>query len=455
MTGYRTASALVDDDEGTFLDLATALGVTPAGRVDNPVFFTGFVTRPDVVASGLLAVADVAAARYADPGLMQRLKQLDPVVTAGGDRLRFESFSACNGVYARFDLDREGLGSSEVGFGTTNIDINQPLRTALARTGRVEALHLSVGATELRVSTPATTHVERKVTLPERWVRGLAEVPRLSSTLRTAARLTGPAVGQFLGSLPRSAPPGPTLHLVPSGRGFRTARVPVVGAVPLIGSSRLRGSDRVARHATALTVLTSPDQVTGWVFDLPGGRFTLVLSPHPYRGFSGEGTLLTLLTHGAAESAGRKLHETLGWEPTVDPDALAARTGLDAEAVAAGLAWLAASGRLGYDLTEQRYFHRELPVDSEKVARRHPRLTEARKLLEGGAVTPQGDGWSVRGNYGTYRISTGTGESPMRCECTWEHEHSGTRGPCKHILAVLLSRHPEDRAAPEEQAGAD
>ena len=119
MSGYVAESVLTEQADGAHLDLATALGVTPGGRVDNPVFFTGFVARPDIAAAGLLAVADIAASRYADAGLGKRLANLDPVVTAGGDRLRFESFSACNGVYARFDLTRDGLGSAEVGFGTT------------------------------------------------------------------------------------------------------------------------------------------------------------------------------------------------------------------------------------------------------------------------------------------------------------------------------------------------
>ncbi|WP_205859537.1 SWIM zinc finger family protein [Phycicoccus flavus] len=29
----------------------------------------------------------------------------------------------------------------------------------------------------------------------------------------------------------------------------------------------------------------------------------------------------------------------------------------------------------------------------------------------------------------------------MRCTCRWEAEHAGSRGPCKHALAVLLSLH--------------
>ena len=437
MSGYVAESALTEQADGAHLDLATALGVTPGGRIDNPVFFTGFVTRPDVAAAGLLAVADIAASRYADAGLAQRLANLDPVVTAGGDRLRFESFSACNGVYARFDLNRAGLGSSEVGFGTTNIDINLPLRTALARINRSEALHLSVGKQEVRASSLSGTHVERKVALPDRWVRGFAEVPALTVEATVAARLTGPAITRFLGGLPRVAPPGPNVHLLPFGGGLRSSRARVPGAVPLSGTARLRGCDRIARHASALTVCTTPSGTTAWIFDVDGGRFTVLLSPDPFRGFSGEGGLLALLTHPRAERHGRCLLEALGWAPKVDAAQLARDTGLTGDEVAAGLAWLAASGRLGYDIVDRAYFHRELPVDSEKVVRRNPRLTAARKLVDGGGVVRQTKRWVVRaGHGGWYAIPDAV---PLRCECTWEREYAGTRGPCKHILAVVLS----------------
>jgi len=52
------------------------------------------------------------------------------------------------------------------------------------------------------------------------------------------------------------------------------------------------------------------------------------------------------------------------------------------------------------------------------------------------SVRPRQGGWTVRGSYGDYEIDN---TSPLRCQCAWEREHSGTRGPCKHILAVLLS----------------
>lgn len=444
MTGYQTASELTRSRDGQRLDLATALGVTPSGLVENPTFFTGFVDRPDVTAAGLLAVADVAGSRYADAGLMSRLASLDPVVTAGGDRLRFESFSGCNGVHARFDLLREGLGDSDVGFGTTNIDVNRPLRTALARVDRAEPLHLSIGREELRASSLTGTHVERKVALPERWIRGLAEVPTLLANMRPAAELLGPAIGQFLARLPRIAPPGPDLYVVP-GRGlWRTTTRPVPGGIPLRGASRLRGSDRVVRHATRMSVHVNDNGTTAWVFDVPGGRLTLVVSPDPFRGFAGEGTLLTLLTRSDAETYGRRLLAEIGWTAQVDPLALAAATGLDDGRVASGLAWLAASGRLGYDLSEQAWFHRELPIDVEKVLRRNPRLTSAKRLVADGSV--QADlnqpRWRVRGAHHQIYDVVST-EGRLRCSCAWEAEHNGGRGPCKHVLAVVITLHDD------------
>ena len=79
---------------------------TSGGSGANPRFFEGFVTTPQPVAQGLLAVAEVARSRY-----HQRTdwSSLDPVVTGSADMLRFESFSGCCGVYARMDVLPAGL----------------------------------------------------------------------------------------------------------------------------------------------------------------------------------------------------------------------------------------------------------------------------------------------------------------------------------------------------------
>ena len=445
VSGYAAASALVDGPAGPRLGLETATALTPTGLVERPVFFSGFPARPEVLAAGLLAVADVAATTYADFGQAKRLANLDPVVTASGDRMRFESFSGCNSVHARLDLLPDGISEGEVGFGTTNVDINQPLRTALARMGGTALLHLTVGPDEVRASTPDDQHVERKVDLPDRWVRGLAEVPYVSAAMTVRAELTGGAIGRFARDLPRAGSPGPTVHLVPAAGGVRLLPRALPGSIAVPGATRLRGMDRVLRFATSLTLHTDPHGATAWVFALPGARLTLVLTAHPYRGFSGEGGLLLRLVDRASEAHGRALLVDLGWAPAVDPARLVATTGLVPDEVAGGLAWLAASGRLGHDLTDAGWFHRELPVDAEQVIRRNPRLRNAQALAATDGVRPVRPGeWRVRGTgtgtgTGTGHTVSGASSVDLACTCPWAESHATGRGPCKHVLAVVLT----------------
>ncbi|MGY6500686.1 MAG: SWIM zinc finger family protein [Acidimicrobiales bacterium] len=448
MSTYATASRLFDRDGGQVLDLATGLGRTPTGLVDHPDFFDGFLARPDIAAASILAVADVAASRYADLGQAARLANLDPVVTAGSDRLRFESFSACNGVYARFDLLPDGIDAGRVGAGTTNVDINQPLRTALAGIGRSELMHLGVGAEGLRVSTPDQQHEEREVDLPDRWIRGMAETAVLLRDVTLVATLQGPTVGQFLSGLPRGTGPGPTVFLRHTPRGMRASPEEGPGTVQLAGTTRLGAAVRIARFARRLDVYRGSHGNSAWVFAMPGGRLTLFLTSSPWRGFSGEGALLRLLTVDGGETQGQAILERLAWEPVVDTEALATATGLAADAAETGLAWLAASGRIGFDLTENSYFHRELPLDTDDaLLRRNPRLRAARRLAESSAVSGGPTTWHVRGDTATYEIAL---TDRLRCTCAWEREHADTRGPCKHILAVLLTTH--DSGGPLESS---
>ena len=92
-------------------------------------------------------------------------------------------------MYARLDLMAQALDDSHLGLGTTNIDINPPLAAALAAIRPDDPLHLQVGASQVDMSTPSGTHSERKVDLPERWVRGLAETQSLAAGLPLRAEL--------------------------------------------------------------------------------------------------------------------------------------------------------------------------------------------------------------------------------------------------------------------------
>lgn len=420
------------------LELETGIGLTPVGLVDHPQFFSGLVARPDVLASGILAVADVATTTYLDLSALAASR--DPVVTASGDRVRFESFSGCNGVHARFDLLDSGIDSGEIGFGTTNVDVNLPLRSALAALPRHELMHLAVGADALRVSTPSATHEERKVELPQRWVRGFAEVPTILAGMTPVAEATGSQVMTFLAGLPRGTP-GPTVGVAPGPRGMRVTAPGLAGAATLAGTARLTSLRRIMRHIRRLTAWSHEAGYSGWVAEVDGGRVTVVVSPQPYRGFSGEGQLLSALSgagpSGAGSSRGAlRVLEHLAWEPVIDASVLARETGLSVGEVGSALAVLAASGKVGYDASDRAYFHREIPYDDDAVARDHPRLTRARELVAAGSVARDGARFVVGETGHQHWVSLET--AGATCTCRWFTRYGGGRGPCSHILAAML-----------------
>ncbi|MGW7383537.1 SWIM zinc finger family protein [Streptomyces sp. NPDC054794] len=446
---YRRPSVLESAADGRHLGLETSRGATPTGVEDHPRFFAGFLTSPQVAAAGLLAVADVAAARYYQPQLRA---SLDPVVTGNGDRLRFESFSGCGGVYARLDVLGPGLDGDEVGHGTTNVDVNNPLREALSRIGTDDPLHLRVGPQELTVTTLDGPVVEKKVPLPDRWLRGFAEAQVIAAGFDLRAELPADEAVRFLRSLPRSGGArrgsGGPRWVVPVGGGLRPTTRPVPGAVCLPGPERLAALQRVLRHATALRVygpaVTGAGAGAGataaaWEAVLPGMRLTLTLSPDASRGFSGEGGVLdALATDEAAEDA-ELIEVLLAWEPRVDVADLAAGSGLTAERVRAALVRLGTSGRVGYDTAEAAYFHRELPYDAERVERHNPRLRSAHALVDAGAVVLDGPLGTVTAEDGhVHRVRDEAGV--LSCSCVWWAKYRGGRGPCKHALAVRMVR---------------
>ena len=145
-----------------------------------------------MVAQALLMLARVARTRfYVPPNTLAAVLAADPVVTSTPEGLRFESFSVCCGVYARLDVDAAALDATHVAPGVTNVDVNPPLRQALAGLQASEPLHLNVGSDALRVSTGAGEIVEENVPLPTRWLKGFAETQMLSAGMACRHALTG------------------------------------------------------------------------------------------------------------------------------------------------------------------------------------------------------------------------------------------------------------------------
>jgi SWIM zinc finger len=413
---------------------------TSGGREAHPYFFTGFLGRPRQSAQALLVVAEVARTRYYEPPQMiaARIAAADPVVTSNLDRLRFESFSACAGVYARLDLAPGVLDGRPQTWGTTNVDFNPPMRAALARVHDTDAMLMNVGHDQVVVTTMEGSAVEKKVPLPERWIKGFAEVQVASSTMMLRHELPAIEARRFLQSLPRTKSRS-VAWATPAGKTLRLASRPDDSSVCLAGPERLRLLEKLVPFAKSLRAYGPPPgrtrsaEPSAWELVLDDARVVFVVSPELFRGFSGEGGVLSDLTLADDETIDAVADQLQG-EAEIDPAAVASDLGVERPAVHSALGALSAAGRVGFDLAANAFFHRELPYEREFLDKMHPRLLGARKLVDEGAVTLDGEAASVRSGDAEYRVRFEDGVA--HCTCAWFARHRGERGPCKHVLAV-------------------
>jgi hypothetical protein len=406
--GYLADSRCRREGDASSVVLETAPGSTPEGRADHPVLFDGTVRRPDVVAGGLRCLAAIAASRHADPSPSGAIA-MEAVVTAQGDRLRCEVFSACGSIHARLDLFRASLAERDLGAGIAPVDLGATLARALPAIDPTERLHLRVGSVRVDSESAGGRAVRRRIVSAGPWTRALAGVQALAcaSILRAeydGAQWRDAAPGAFAAAAPRLAAAGAVRHLV--------ERV------------RVYGPD------------ADPAAASSWEFDLPGARLSLTLAPEPARGFADLAPLTERMGPLAVEDA-RRIAPLLAWDARIDVDALGAEARLPRERVTNALSVLAAGGQAGYDLHEQAWFHRPLTFGEDRVPRDEPRLEGAKALVANGAVSVVEGGWWVRGEHGLYRLTRKAGR--LQCTCEFEARHRGLRGPCKHALAVRLA----------------
>ncbi|MDY0164897.1 MAG: SWIM zinc finger family protein [Thermoguttaceae bacterium] len=435
--------SVLDRPEGC-LRLATFSDAEEA----HPYFFRGDLVRPRRTADLLRGLMRVVQTRFhVPPAMLGRiLAMADPVVTCSDDRVRFEAFSGCCGVYARIDLLPSAVSGETFGRGTTNVDFNQAMLSALAMVRGTDAVSLCVGADELALSRNRSTVVEKKVKLPVRWLKGFVEVQACQGRMQHVLEVPGVEAMRFLRSLPRMKTGRRETWVAPIGRGLRLSQRESPGAVRVGGLERLRVLENLAPQARTLRVFSDPSTgASAWQLDFDDCRFHLVISPEVWRGFSGEGQALGALASEEWRQWVPKIRAALKWEAVIDLDQLTAKTGASAEAVRRALAALGARGLVGFDLSEGAYFHRELPFDMALVEKLQPRLANARKLIAGGKVragarTAEEIEVFVAGSGVEHRVRLLADDA--RCTCPWFAKHGTARGPCKHILAarILLAK---------------
>ena len=426
------------DDGRPHLTLATS------NAAERPHFFEGRVLQPRLIADLLTAVHLIVGSRFFLPAnsLAKVLMLADPVVTSGGGTLRFEGFSACCSAYIRADLLPASYDGETVGQGTTNVDFNAPMRAALARLRDADGLDLSVGAKELTLRSGDHSVTEKKVELPLRWLRGMLEVQSYQAGMKVRHTMSGMEALRFLRALPRNANGRTPLWMVAGAGGPRMTANPAAHGVRISDTSRLRVLEQLAPKAKSVTVYADDAQQScAWVLDFGAARLTLVLSAETWRGFSGEGQALRALLRASGSGSLASVRAQLAWQSVLDASAISGKLALPVADVDDALRVLGASGLVGFDVLEGRYFHRVLPFDLALVEDLNPRLAGARELIEQGAVRvvcEQPFEATVASGGVEHRVREVDNE--LQCTCPWFAKYQGERGPCKHVLAAEAMR---------------
>ena len=128
--------------------------------------------------------------------------QLDPIVSVQDDATFFEGFSVDESVYGRVRLAHDSLESTKnIRAGTTNIDFGISLEREFSRIRTYRPLTLTVGAQAVKVETDISSTVEKKIDLPESWVRGLVEVQSALMLAPRVLRLSPAFVADIVATL--------------------------------------------------------------------------------------------------------------------------------------------------------------------------------------------------------------------------------------------------------------
>ncbi|GAA3777067.1 SWIM zinc finger family protein [Flavobacterium ginsengiterrae] len=412
---------------------------TEIEEVNNiPCFFWGSLTDPYVTAKCWSTIAKVVRSSFGPipPSLR------DPIVSAGSERLRFEGFSSCNGVYVRLDMKPEAVDGEFIANGTTNVDFNDPMLNALNAIQKNEKVTLAVGQQDVQVITSKAKVVEKKVTLPPRWIKGLTSVQLYLADMDLKFELNKIQTIQLFQSLPKGSVKGDFFITKRAGK-FMFSTLATADSVRIGGVQRLRLLEGILSIVDKIFVYESSDKQTcSIVCEFGKMQLLMAFSPDSYRGFSGEGNVLETMTENLPMEWVYGLNSLLKSNEMFDPTMLSIENDIDFGTMDNLTSNLSSMGLLGYDLSEKAHFYRRLPFKTERILSLNPRLKNAKKLIDNEEVeiTERRADYieaKVKGSGVVHKVIIDS--NSQKCTCDWFTAYQGKRGICKHILAVKMT----------------
>lgn len=406
---------------------------------------------------------------------------LDPVVTVQPDAVIFEVFSKDEGTYAQLSIDAKAIDfDGERAYGTTNVDFSKALFDGVQRMRSYRETRLSIGAEAVALATDDAETIEKRIQVPDAWLRGFLQVQSAAILADTTFSLAPVDLYNALRHLRLNGDrrkggravrielvPGehPRLVLEPwetvisTTSGIYTGRTPQV--VRVWGRRRLMLLRRFLPFVESVDVHLLGSGLPGfWVMRAGPLTFTLGLTGFTSANWSRSLSFDVLLPRpdGAVDGQSAVL-DWLKANWSGKPNTIAKACDLKPAPTRAALQALCQQGLVMFDLARGVYRLRPLaaePLDPARLAYRNDREKAAADLLatkDAVRITKEnriyGQGIELTGKvvvaadkreYRPQMLVDDEGRvRKAECTCAFYRTHKLKEGPCPHIYAVRLA----------------
>lgn len=394
---------------------------------------------------------------------------LDPVISVHQDAVIFEAFSLDESVYGRVSVPSQKLetrGKTE--YGTTNIDFSQTLADELYRVRSYRPANLKVSYEKVEMATDLGSSLEKKIDLPETWVRGFLQVQSASSLEGVHFDLHSETVAEALAILDRKKEkigPRSIRFIFEKGKPVILSIDPwniictdrevyegdFEGEIRIWGRRRMKVLKELLPLSDRIQVkLLGSGMPSYWSVSVDGHRFDIGLSGWTSNDWAAQANFDLLASTGQNSESNVHLAERIIKEKMVlTPTQLSQLISCSASEATTALQTLCKNGQAMYDYIKGEYRWRQLI--QQEITLQNPEEEErnqyAISLLKNNRVrligkSEEGANYlTVEGKHvfePTLYLDKDGKVSKASCTCSHYKRNELRKGPCAHLVAAVL-----------------
>lgn len=401
---------------------------------------------------------------------------LDPIITIHPEELFFECFSKDESTYAKLEANYETFKDiSEFQCGTTNIDYSHDLYQEFQKIREYKETDFRIDPKGFSVQTTnEEVYHEKKIDVPESWVRGFLQVSsamtlpattfelhpmdiyNICSLLRRFKEQTGPRSMVFI-----LRPNQPiSILFEPFNKEIVCARSIYQGkesqTIRVWGRRRLLVLERLIPLAKKFSVhLLGSGLPSFFIAEMGDMNFTLGLSGWTANDWSRVGNFDLMAPRAAVDTfTAEKVFGVLKKSFLAKPEMIAKELNLEIKTVLGALLLYTQAGRAIFDIKKGVYRLRELsreplPMDELRFANEREKLARelltqqkvsVKKVYVANGLKLEGEcSWREKTWHPTAIVDLDERLVEATCSCDFYIRNKLYKGPCEHILALRMA----------------